>query len=231
MANERTFLAWSRTALALVVGGLAIAQLLPPFRQCAVGAVRHRHPADPARRGDVGAQLLRVEGQPACAPAGITAAPLAAAEGPGRHDHGDRADRRCRRPVLPGRRRDEHAGPRPPARRACGRHRGRRSACWPASGPTWPGPAARSPSSHSGIAILKFRPVVGIPLLAFSGVVWLIGRASPALDQPGDRLQADAASSRWPCACSRWSRSCWRSSGVARLACGRKLTQIACSAR
>jgi putative membrane protein len=30
-ANERTFLAWSRTALALVIAGLAIAQLLPPF--------------------------------------------------------------------------------------------------------------------------------------------------------------------------------------------------------
>ena len=30
-ANERTFLAWSRTALALVVAGLAIIQLLPPF--------------------------------------------------------------------------------------------------------------------------------------------------------------------------------------------------------
>jgi putative membrane protein len=31
MANERTFLAWSRTSLALVAAGLAIAQLLPPF--------------------------------------------------------------------------------------------------------------------------------------------------------------------------------------------------------
>jgi putative membrane protein len=31
MANERTFLAWSRTSLALIVAGLAIAQLLPPF--------------------------------------------------------------------------------------------------------------------------------------------------------------------------------------------------------
>jgi putative membrane protein len=31
MANERTFLAWNRTALALVVAGLGIAHLLPPF--------------------------------------------------------------------------------------------------------------------------------------------------------------------------------------------------------
>ena len=30
-ANERTFLAWNRTALALVTAGLAITQLLPPF--------------------------------------------------------------------------------------------------------------------------------------------------------------------------------------------------------
>lgn len=30
-ANERTFLAWSRTSLALVAGGLAVIQLLPPF--------------------------------------------------------------------------------------------------------------------------------------------------------------------------------------------------------
>ncbi|WP_329566114.1 YidH family protein [Kitasatospora sp. NBC_01266] len=31
LANERTFLAWGRTALALVAAGLAITQLLPPF--------------------------------------------------------------------------------------------------------------------------------------------------------------------------------------------------------
>ena len=31
LANERTFLAWNRTALALVVAGLGIVQLLPPF--------------------------------------------------------------------------------------------------------------------------------------------------------------------------------------------------------
>lgn len=31
LANERTFLAWIRTALALVAGGLAVAQFLRPF--------------------------------------------------------------------------------------------------------------------------------------------------------------------------------------------------------
>lgn len=30
-ANERTFLAWNRTALALLTAGLAVTQLLPPF--------------------------------------------------------------------------------------------------------------------------------------------------------------------------------------------------------
>ena len=30
-ANERTYRAWSRTALALVVAGLGVVQLLPPF--------------------------------------------------------------------------------------------------------------------------------------------------------------------------------------------------------
>jgi putative membrane protein len=30
-ANERTFLAWHRTALALVGAGLAVTQILPPF--------------------------------------------------------------------------------------------------------------------------------------------------------------------------------------------------------
>jgi putative membrane protein len=37
LANERTFLAWSRTALALVAAGLGIVQLLPPFPGVSVG--------------------------------------------------------------------------------------------------------------------------------------------------------------------------------------------------
>ena len=32
MANERTFLAWIRTALALIGGGLAVAAFVPPLR-------------------------------------------------------------------------------------------------------------------------------------------------------------------------------------------------------
>lgn len=31
LANERTFLAWLRTSLALIAGGIAIAQFLPPL--------------------------------------------------------------------------------------------------------------------------------------------------------------------------------------------------------
>lgn len=31
LANERTFLAWVRTSLGLIVAGLAITQVLPPF--------------------------------------------------------------------------------------------------------------------------------------------------------------------------------------------------------
>lgn len=31
LANERTFLAWLRTSLALVAGGVAVAQLVPEF--------------------------------------------------------------------------------------------------------------------------------------------------------------------------------------------------------
>lgn len=46
LANERTFLAWSRTALALVAAGLGVVQLLPPF------------PGVPAGRHVVGVPLI-----------------------------------------------------------------------------------------------------------------------------------------------------------------------------
>ncbi|GAA3301501.1 DUF202 domain-containing protein [Dactylosporangium vinaceum] len=39
LANERTFLAWLRTALALIGGGLAVAQFLPEHRLRVVIAV------------------------------------------------------------------------------------------------------------------------------------------------------------------------------------------------
>jgi putative membrane protein len=38
LANERTFLAWIRTALALVAGGVAIVQFVPAF---GIAGVRH----------------------------------------------------------------------------------------------------------------------------------------------------------------------------------------------
>jgi putative membrane protein len=38
LANERTFLAWIRTALALIAGGVAVVQLVPAF---GVPGVRH----------------------------------------------------------------------------------------------------------------------------------------------------------------------------------------------
>ena len=39
LANERTFLAWNRTALALIAGGLAISQLLPDLANAGVRRV------------------------------------------------------------------------------------------------------------------------------------------------------------------------------------------------
>lgn len=38
LANERTFLAWIRTALALIAGGVAVVQFLPAF---GIAGVRH----------------------------------------------------------------------------------------------------------------------------------------------------------------------------------------------
>lgn len=38
LANERTFLAWIRTALALIAGGVAVVQLVPAF---GIPGVRH----------------------------------------------------------------------------------------------------------------------------------------------------------------------------------------------
>ncbi len=58
-ANERTFLAWSRTALALVVAGLGIVQLLPPFPGVPVG--RHLLGVPPIVLGAVLAAVAYAE--------------------------------------------------------------------------------------------------------------------------------------------------------------------------
>jgi putative membrane protein len=49
-ANERTFLAWTRTALAFVVAELGIVQLLPPFPGVPLEPSPARRPPDRARR-------------------------------------------------------------------------------------------------------------------------------------------------------------------------------------
>ena len=81
-----------------------------------------------------------------------------------------------------------------------------------------------------GVAILKFRPVVGIPLLAFSAVVWLIGRPAPARGQPGSAPAGAAGHGRRLRPGAGLARA-GATRAAARLGCGPKLTQIACSAR
>ena len=85
-ANERTFLAWSRTALALVVAGLGIVQLLPPFPRVPVG--RHLLGVPLIVLGAVLAivALRRMGAQPARAAPRRAAAALGHAVDPGRHD-------------------------------------------------------------------------------------------------------------------------------------------------
>ena len=59
-ANERTFLAWIRTSLALVTAGLVVTQLLPAFR--ITGGRRHRRSAADRARHLPGHRLVPAVG-------------------------------------------------------------------------------------------------------------------------------------------------------------------------
>ena len=75
-ANERTFLAWNRTALALIATGVAATQLLPKF-DVEFGRRLLGLPADRARRGARGHELPLLAAEPGRAAARRAAPPLA----------------------------------------------------------------------------------------------------------------------------------------------------------
>ena len=129
-ANERTFLAWHRTALALVVAGLAIVAVPAAVSRRPVRPSPARRAPDRPRRGAVGGQLRRVDPPPAGAAARRADGHLDPAQHPRDRDHragrwrprSSRCSPRPREADMPDRARGRrHRRPRP--RPGTGAHR------------------------------------------------------------------------------------------------------------
>src|SRR5262249_3951313 len=147
------------------------------------GAVGHRGTADPARRHAVGAQLRRVDAQPARAAAGCATVPLDAAQDLVADDRRHCPARRRRRPVLQGAQRmrgdspdgpvhpDDTVIPDDPEDADPGLASERTALAWTRSSLAF---------AAVGVAIVKARPAVGIPILGLGLVVWLLGRLTRA---------------------------------------------------
>src|SRR5258708_33369964 len=146
-----------------------------------MGTIRHRHATDPGRRGRVGAELLRVEAEPGGVRAAHPAPPLAPAEDSRLHHRGERAAGRRLRHLLPGRGAVNGDHPEPPSAgpddRADdtndvepGSAQDRTDLAWTRSSIAF---------LALGIAILKFPPMVGIPVLAIGLVVSLVALLPP----------------------------------------------------
>src|SRR5262249_42004547 len=134
-----------------------------------LGPAPHRHAADPARLRRVGDQLPRMEGQPAGAAPRATAAPLAPPPDPGHRHRGHRPARRGARAAVGGGGPVSRPAGRAPARDAPppGLAGERADLAWTRTAIAF---------AALGAAILKYRPVVGLPLLVLSAVVWRLGR-------------------------------------------------------
>ena len=169
-ANERTFLVWSRTALALVTAGLAIAQLLPPFPGVPWGRRIIGAPLIRLGSAVVVIQLPRMEQQSAGTAPRRARGPFAAALDPGRGHRGHRADRRGAVRAVWG-----DAALMAPADDLedidPGRARERTALSW-----------TRTTISFGalGAVILKSRPYAGIAILLLSALIWQLGQLARA---------------------------------------------------
>src|SRR5262249_10215098 len=146
-------------------GGGATAASVP---QGPLGKISDRHSPDPARRSDVGSELLRVARQPARPAARRSARPLPAATTARLHDRRDRTAGRCAGYLLQGgvavsHRDDRDASDEAPAGVPGDYEEPRPGLASERTDLAWTRSAVAFVAL--GAAILKIRPVVGFPVM------------------------------------------------------------------
>ena len=176
-ANERTFLAWTRTALAFVVAGLAIVQLLPPFPGVPWGRRLLGIPLIVLGAVDFRGQLRPMGTQPAGAAPRRAAAPVSSALDPGR-DYRGPGGRVRRHSLALGHRAALMAVPDDLEELDPGLARERDQLAW-----------VRTALSFGavGAAILKASVAAGLAVVAMSFLIWGVRRVLPDTDATDSR--------------------------------------------